>query len=74
MDSPPTAAKAGGAEVTKTVDLSALAYDNFLYAIKSETTKKRYIYGLNRYLRYLGYPNGGDNRIDVLLLSSNSQR
>jgi integrase len=67
MDSPLN--KEGGlgglvkAEAT-TVDIHKVAYDNFINSIKNDVTKERYVYCLNKYLKYLGYAN---DRIDILL-------
>jgi hypothetical protein len=35
--------------------LSTSLFSNFVDSIKSEATKDRYVYGLNRYIRYLKY-------------------
>jgi hypothetical protein len=75
MDSPLN--KEGGlgglvkAEATTTVDIHKVAYDNFINSIKSDVTKERYVYCLNRYLKYLGY---SDDRIDILLLSQQTPK
>jgi hypothetical protein len=43
-------------------DVSTLAYDNFINSIKSDVTKRRYVYLLKRYMKYLKY-----DRVDKLL-------
>jgi integrase len=69
MDSPSppsvTAAEATASTTANLNTITSLAYSNFTDSIKSETTKERYVYCLNRYLKFLGYPNG--DRIDVLI-------
>jgi translation initiation factor 2 beta subunit (eIF-2beta)/eIF-5 len=67
MDSPTTSTAEAETEAKKkAIDIATtLAYDNFLNAMKTETTKKRYVYCLKKYLKFLGYPNG--DRIDVLI-------
>jgi integrase len=44
---------------------AGLLYDNFTNSIKSNVTKNRYVYCLNRYIKFLGYDNNKTgSRID----------
>jgi integrase len=68
MDSPLNEERRGGVVVEKESTVKnifvTVAYDNFTNSTKSQVTKERYIYCLNRYLKYLGYSS---DRIDILL-------
>jgi hypothetical protein len=57
MDSSPSVTSTAEAEA-KTIDITTLAYSNFINTIKSETTKERYVYCLKRYLKFLEYSIG----------------
>jgi hypothetical protein len=60
-----TAAPATTIKEAAAATVNTLAYSNFINSMKSHVTKERYVYCLNRYLKYLGYPI---DRIDILLL------
>jgi integrase len=56
--------------ISSSTAIGSSAYNNFLFSIKSETTKQLYIYGLKKYMLYHHF----DNVEDLLLIGKEKEQ